>query len=372
MKSSQVIIIGGGISGLTNAILLSRNGLKVLLIEKNKYPFHRVCGEYISNEVIPFLENLRLFPTEIGPSDIKTLMLSSPSGKHLEKELDLGGFGISRFRFDEFLAIEARKSGVEILENITVKEVKSAGDKFILSDGSEDFVADFVIGAQGKRSSIDKRLDRDFLKRRSPYVGVKYHLKGNLADHTIALHNFDGGYCGVNKIEDEKFNLCYLVHREKVKKMGGVQQCEERVLLKNPWLREIFENAEFLFEKPLIINEVAFSSKGLIKNRLMFSGDAAGTIAPFSGNGMAMAIRSAKFLSESILNHWDRKPDHDRIFNCYKDLWQKEFSSRISRGRGIQRLFGDTLFSELSVMSGRAFPFLLDPLIKMTHGRPFS
>jgi len=49
----DVLIIGGGLAGLTSAIHLSKSGLKVSLIEKNEFPKHKVCGEYISNEVLP-------------------------------------------------------------------------------------------------------------------------------------------------------------------------------------------------------------------------------------------------------------------------------------------------------------------------------
>ena len=79
----DIAIIGGGLAGLINAILLRRAGLSVILFEKNQYPFHRVCGEYISNEVIPFLENHALFPTHLMPSAINQLVISSTGGNHL-------------------------------------------------------------------------------------------------------------------------------------------------------------------------------------------------------------------------------------------------------------------------------------------------
>ncbi len=371
MKRAQIIIVGGGISGLINAILLSRAGFKTKLFEKNKYPFHRVCGEYISNEVVPFLERHQLFPTEIGPSRIMQLEITSVSGNRLKRPLDLGGFGISRYTFDQFLAEKARASGVEVIES-AVREIQADGNEFLVSDGSGQFLADLVIGAYGKRSNLDKELSRDFFNKRSPYVGVKYHLKGNFPEDMISLHNFDGGYCGINKIEEGKFNLCYLIHRNKVREMGDIKSCEENLLFKNPHLRNIFESGEFLFETPLVVNEISFSSKGLSKDGVIFSGDAAGTIAPLSGNGMAMAIRSAKYLSEAIIKYWEHGPAAKQILNSYRQQWESEFAKRIFKGRAIQKLFGDTLVSRISIRSGEVFPFLVNPLLKMTHGQPFS
>ena len=65
-KIFDVIIVGGGLAGLTNAIHLSKVNQNVLLIEKNSYPKHKVCGEYISNEVIPYLNFLGIDPIKEG------------------------------------------------------------------------------------------------------------------------------------------------------------------------------------------------------------------------------------------------------------------------------------------------------------------
>lgn len=62
----DVIIIGGGLAGLTSAIYLSKHKISVLIIEKNTYPKHKVCGEYVSNEVLPFLRFLDIDPILLG------------------------------------------------------------------------------------------------------------------------------------------------------------------------------------------------------------------------------------------------------------------------------------------------------------------
>ena len=74
----KVIVIGGGLGGLISSILLVRGGYHVTLIEEKKYPFHRVCGEYISNEVIPFLKRNGLYPGELSPCSISKFHLTSP------------------------------------------------------------------------------------------------------------------------------------------------------------------------------------------------------------------------------------------------------------------------------------------------------
>src|SRR5204863_8713964 len=97
----DVIIAGGGLAGMTAAILLSKAGKKVLLIEKKSYPLHKVCSEYISNEVITYLRSIDFDPFSLGASRISKLRISTPSGKNIDCSLDLGGFGLSRYKMDE-------------------------------------------------------------------------------------------------------------------------------------------------------------------------------------------------------------------------------------------------------------------------------
>ena len=76
----------------------------VLLLEKKSYPFHRVCGEYVSNEVEPFLIRHDLFPSELEPSHISKFKLTSTNGNVADLTLDLGGFGVSRYSLDFYLS----------------------------------------------------------------------------------------------------------------------------------------------------------------------------------------------------------------------------------------------------------------------------
>ncbi|HET6244555.1 MAG: FAD-binding protein [Bacteroidetes bacterium] len=88
----DVIIGGGGLAGLVSAIELSRAGLKVALIEKKQYPFHRVCGEYVSNEVKPYLQRLGVNFNQLAPSTINSLRVSSLNGEfNLFSKLQMGG-----------------------------------------------------------------------------------------------------------------------------------------------------------------------------------------------------------------------------------------------------------------------------------------
>lgn len=371
----DIAIVGGGLAGLFSSILLSRAGLKVVLFEKKQYPFHRVCGEYISNEVLPFLEKHDLFPAEFQPSRLDRLMITSSSGSGFSIPLDLGGFGISRYTYDHWLANKSRDSGTQMFENTTVRDIERKDDLFLITTSSgECNTSKLVIGAQGKRTKLDQHLNRPFIDNHSPYLGVKYHLKTDLPEDTIALHNFSGGYCGVSMVENKTYNLCYLIHRDRVRRYGSIEATEHQLLRRNPHIKRILNSSEFIFDKPEVINEVSFKSKESAFKGILMAGDAAGTITPLSGNGMSMAIRSAHLLSREILaNYCNERFDQNEIIERYSAAWAAQFNKQMWIGRQIQRLyFGHPLASHIAVLTGKLSRSLAGAIVKQTHGEPFS
>src|SRR5690606_24208169 len=99
-KKWDVIIVGGGLAGLTAALHLASNNQNVCLIEKNSYPHHKVCGEYVSNEVLPYLNRLGIDPFSLGAKKISNFEITNSKGVPVKTKLPLGGFGISRYCFD--------------------------------------------------------------------------------------------------------------------------------------------------------------------------------------------------------------------------------------------------------------------------------
>lgn len=372
----KIVIIGGGLAGLINSIRLSRAGYEVLLLEKKKYPFHRVCGEYVSNEVVPFLQSINCFPAELSPAKINYFQLTSVDGKSQEMPLDLGAFGISRYLFDHYLAEKARNSGVTLIENASVESidfVSSENNFKVTVKGGQVFQGRLVIGAFGKRSTLDSQMQRSFTTRRSPYIGVKYHIKTDFPADKVALHNFKGGYCGISKVENDIYNLCYLAERDPLKKMGDISTMEEVVVCENPHLMDIWKNSDFMMEKPLVINEISFEKKLPVEQHVFMSGDAAGMITPLCGNGMAMAIHSAKILSDIIIENGlpETKDKRKLLENIYSKQWQNLFSTRLWVGRNTQKLFGGKALSALVVKLTKLSPAIATSIMKKTHGKPF-
>jgi menaquinone-9 beta-reductase len=367
----NVAIIGGGLAGLVSGILLARKGIPCALFEKKSYPFHRVCGEYISNEARPFLEKNGLFPEEYIPPILKRFQLSSVTGRSAILPLELGGFGISRYTYDHWLYNIAKSVGVEFYLGTEVESVQQSEEKFTINTRVKNFVADVVIGSFGKRSKLDVYLNRNFIQTRSPYAGIKYHVSTDHPADLIALHNFEGGYCGISNVENKKSNLCYLVHREQLRRCGSVEGLEQTVLFKNSLLKYIFSNSDFLSDKPEVINEISFATKSPVEAHILMAGDAAGMITPLCGNGMAMAIHSAKIVSEKVTEFCHQRISRPEMEKTYADAWRQNFSARLWKGRQIQNLFGNSLVSNFSVNLALYSKPVARRLIRNTHGEVF-
>jgi len=366
----DVIIIGGGLAGLISAISLRKSNCQVTLIEKKSYPFHRVCGEYISNEVKPYLEREGLYPTHLSPTEIKRFWLTSVNGRKAEIPLKMGAFGVSRYELDFFLYQKASELGVEFILNDTVSGVSYIDDKFEISTLSgKQLLVKYVIGSFGKRSILDKKMNRNFIQKKSPFLGVKYHVKTDFPEDVIALHNFTDGYCGISKVEDGKYNLCYLSHQKNIKAHAGIAQMEEAILWQNPHLKRIFQESEFLWDKPEVINEISFERKLPVENHVLMVGDAAGLITPLCGNGMAMAIHGAKVLTDILIEA--KLKNRTEIERLYQSTWVKMFQNRLMIGKKVQNLFGSPWLSNVAVSLAKYNKPITSMLIEKTHGHIF-
>ena len=371
MKKTEVLIIGGGLAGLTSAIHLSKLGLAVILIEKNEYPKHKVCGEYISNEVLPYLKWLDLNIEDLHPSKITKLQFSSVKGKVINSNLPLGGFGISRYALDEFLYKKAIANGCEIiLEN--VENVVFEKDEFKVTTSNNLVLnSQIVIGAFGKRSNIDLKLNRDFIMKKSPWLAVKAHYSGDFPNDLVGLHNFNGGYCGVSKVEDNRINICYLVDYDTFKQYRNIEEFQLKVVYKNPYLKAIFEKSTLLFEKPLTISQISFEKKAAVENHILMIGDTAGLIHPLCGNGMAIAIHGAKIVSELIAQFFDNKiSSRKELEDKYTQKWSTNFEKRLLTGRVLTKILQKEKLAAFIMQILVIFPFLLNLIIKKTHGKP--
>lgn len=373
----DVIIIGGGLAGLFNALLLNEAGLHVAVIEKKSYPFHRVCGEYISNEVLPFFKEMDIDVTALHASQITRLEVTATSGAKFTQQLDLGGFGLSRYKFDHYLYQKCKAKGITFMLDTRVENIHFVQNNFEVILPDRVLTTALVIGSFGKRSNLDSKLNRSFFHHRSPYLGIKIHAKIDFPDDLIQLNSFKNGYCGITKIEDDRYCICSLAHRDDLRKCGSLQNLQKEVINKNPYQKALLKNAEMLMEKPEVINEISFEKKQPVEQHVLMSGDTAGMIAPLCGNGMTMAIHSAKILSALIIRYYSSGQafslaQRNKLEEAYTQGWNQQFAQRLWIGRQMQFMFGNNVLMKMAIYMLNGSPGVANYLMKQTHGKPFG
>ncbi|NNJ81236.1 MAG: FAD-dependent oxidoreductase [Flavobacteriaceae bacterium] len=350
------------------ALHLQKYELKILLIEKQSYPKHKVCGEYVSNEVLPYLGWLNIDPKAHGAVPINQFEISTRHGETIESGLPLGGFGMSRYALDTLLYNEVVPKSEVVIDTVTSVEFQD--NIFVVNTQSKkSFQAPYAVGAFGKRSILDKQMDRKFVNERTHWMAVKAHYDYSFPENKVALHNFEGGYCGLSQTETGAVNACYLTTLKSFRACDSLEEFQQKVMSENSRLKDFFENAIPLFEKPLTISQISFAKKSIIEDHIFMLGDSAGLIHPLCGNGMAMAIHSAKLFSELYLKEIRNKNgNRDSLEHAYKKAWKANFAERLRTGSRIQRLLLNNTAASFAYTAVNRFPSILPYIIKKTHG----
>lgn len=368
----DILIAGGGLSGLTLGLLLREYGGRIGIIEKDVAARHKVCGEYISNEVRPLLESILPSLDWKSLPLIRKFTLQDSTGRTTACDLPLGGFGVSRYLLESSLREELSGSQIDWIPEKVFSVERDNGGFLLQTRQRSQLRARLVVGAFGKRSILDETLKRDFRKIRSPWMGIKAHFTHPdfLLDQ-VSLHLFPGGYAGLSAVEKGVVNLCGLYRVDAFKELGTPWKFFEQGLPHNPGLEQFLERATPLFDKPLTISNIHFGPRRRVEGGVLMCGDSAGLIYPLSGNGMAMSVRSAWMLSK-LLGSWMKgEMDVSEVGRKYEREWQRQFGRRLKAGSLFQLGMTQPAIARAGVKFLSSNSFLLPYLIKTTHGKPF-
>ncbi len=333
----DVAVVGGGLAGCSAAIRLVEKGFTVVLCEASDYPHHKVCGEFMSSGCRYQLATLGVENAiwKMGAINISSLLLSTPDNLIWQSDLPENGIGLSRYQLDALLADKAQLCGVDLLTSTKVVEVKGNLETgFTLCTQDRQIVrAETVIGAYGKRSLLDNKLNRRFIKRKPAFIGLKQHVRQLPLSGCVELHTFQGGYCGMAEIENGLTNICLLVRQEIFREQGSVEKFIDWMLIQNATLAERFRRADFFEERWLSIAQIPFMSKTLVEKDMLMTGDASGMITPLTGDGMEIALQSGEIVANQLVSYFDTHRDGEKLTSDYCKAWHQTFDTRIQFGR---------------------------------------
>jgi flavin-dependent dehydrogenase len=365
---TDLCIAGGGIAGLSAGILATRMGYQVVLSERKTYPYHKVCGEYLSLEAIPLLESFGLrFPESRFPR-IRKIVISSPGTRPFEAPLPLGAIGLSRYCLDAQMAEQFQKEGGHLIQGNKTLRIENLGPEAYqveLENGT--IQARQVFCATGRNKPTWAGTER-ISNGQAGYTGIKIHLKSRFPDDSIGLHHFPGGYAGISAVEDGWHCMAYMVQDGLVRQFkGDLERVEQEVLWKNPIIRSHMEGAELRFPR-LSTSGIHFGERNLHFQGMLHLGDGSGMIPPLAGNGMSMALHESVLACRQLpklLGSQDQKMEGIR---SYESEWKSAFSRRLWMAKLLQKAMDQPGMAALTIQSFRLFPFLFSQVARRTHG----
>jgi len=317
--SPSILIAGGGLAGATAGCMLASAGEDVTIIEREAGPSHKICGEFLSTEAQTYLGQINFDVAALGGHPITRLRLTR-GDQTIETQLPFLGLGLSRRVLDEALLAHAAASGAKLLRGRAIANI--AGDGAVqLADG-QVLRAKTLFLATGKHDIRGMRRPNSDAEA---LVGFKMHFRLHAfatmqLKHVISLILFRDGYAGIQLIEDGQANLCLLVSRARLQRLGGkwlellADLCREC-----PYLARVLDGATPLLPQPLTIYRVPYGyvhkPLGGAPKSVFRLGDQAAVIPSFTGDGMAIALHTAHLASASFLRGTSADNYHRQLSN---------------------------------------------------------
>jgi len=297
------LVIGGGPAGAMVALRLASAGYNVMLLEKESGPHHKVCGEFLSPEAVDYLRQAGINPLDFGATPIRILRLST-GNKTVTASLPFNALSLSRRVLDAALLERAEETGCQILRGTAVETLVPDRNQWIASLSSGDSLrASTVFLATGKH---DLRGFPRAPAKQSDLVGFK--MLWQLAPvqlrslrNCMELYLFSGGYGGLSLIEGDVANLCLVVRRSTLRRLGGWPQLLTLTLRGNRHLRQLLDGATALWERPLAISPIPYGYLVRKSAGLWCVGDQAAVIPSFTGDGISIALHSAALAAQMFI-----------------------------------------------------------------------
>ncbi len=369
----DVIVVGGGPSGSACSTFLSQRGLRVLVIEKSKFPRDKICGDCINPHTWRFLEVLDV-ASELRARDLRTIKnvrISNTMGKELSLQVPSSPsapfIALDRKILDDILLKNARRSGAKVLQEAKILGIAKAGSWIVSTqdrEGPHQFISRYLVGADGRNSYVAGKIGakmRSLFPFHTPIrVGVQWHTKFQPdVGADIRLYKFEGGYCGVVNVDDQTANVA-MVTEPAVSRLASSDffAFVERTALRNPSCARACSDLSPLQTVHVTTPVNPFIRKTRTTDAFLV-GDARRTLEPFTGEGICFAIQDGILTAMHILKLTDANLGQTHI-PTRTSLWVNRVFSPVlqshrvteflislaSKQAWMARIFGRMVFPE--------------------------
>jgi flavin-dependent dehydrogenase len=325
------LVIGGGLAGGMAALRLAEAGKSVMLMERERTAHHKVCGEFLSPEAVEYLREAGVDPMSLGAVPIDHLRLSARN-KVREAPLPFRALSLSRCVLDAALLTRAANEGCIVRRGVAAARLTRNGGSWMAesTDGTIQ-PARTVFLATGKH---DLRGWSRPAGVQCDLVGFKLHWSLNAAQ-TEALRGcmdlflFSGGYGGLALVEKDAANLCLVVRRSRLRRLGGWPDVLAALREENALIGRRLAGARALWERPLAISSIPYGYIATRNTGAWCLGDQAAVIPSFTGDGMAIALHSGALAAQMCLDGGSAD-QHQRMLRAQlrKGMWLATWLSR--------------------------------------------
>ena len=351
----DLIIVGAGPAGSACAITAVRAGATVLLLEKDRFPRQKVCGEFVSPESLGLLHGfLADGKFQSCPQVISSRIFLD--NKILALPVFPAAQSIPRFDLDPALFAAAQNAGVTACEGIAVNAVQR--DKvFYVRTSESTYAARAVVNATGRWS----KLTQFDVAGKDKWIGLKAHFTETSPPQTVDLYFFPGGYCGVTPVGPNSVNACAMVRADAAHTLEDVFAKEPRLYQRSRSWQPLFATVT---TSPLYFREPVTESDGMF-----LVGDAAGFIDPFAGDGISLALQSGTLAAQSIVPFLRGSCSLEQAHQQYQAAYRKRFAPAFRNAARLRGALAAPKWVRSTALACAAVPGVGKMLVKGTRAR---
>ncbi|HLY58791.1 MAG TPA: FAD-dependent oxidoreductase [Stellaceae bacterium] len=300
--SGEILVIGGGLAGAAAAAHLARAGRQVTLVERERGPHDKVCGEFLAPQAQLSLEELGIDIATLGAAPIACVRLAAGDDV-IERQLPFPAVGLPRRVLDEAVLRRAGDCGADIRRGCRVVALSRSDSGWQARlDSGEIMTARTVVLATGKHDLRGFRrpagLHRDL-------VGFRQHFTLSTSQAaalggSVELALFSGGYAGLQPAGEGRANLCLVVRGGVLLRLGSWPALLEAIAAEVGLLAKRLDGAVACGARPSAVASIPYGAVRWRAGGLWRVGDQAAVMPSFAGEGMALALRSAELAAAML------------------------------------------------------------------------